>query len=387
MGDLGKSSNTKLSRQKTVYVKDICKTYKSLLQKWHSDGHPASPKDHDKFSISGPKLLSRTVSTNTNAAPITPRNNNPSRNSPAAGAGDDFTISSPTLLVRTTSQITPLPAANHLNQSKNYFNKTTPNPPPIDDGEELHISSPTLVARTTSRISGGALATGSSRKANSPTVDHDHGSAGSTTPKMASPVMTMPIFFSQSGTRRKPPPVEKKLDCSLEELCFGCVKKINITRDALSTNGLMIQEEEVLTIKVEGGWRKGTRIVFEGKGGERPGNLPADVVFEVQERPHPLYKRRGDDLELGVEVPLLDALLGCAMSVPLLGGGHTDLTLDDVIICPGYETSIAGQGMPVANQKKKRGDLRLKFDVEFPAHLTLDQRSQVASVLEQCDYN
>jgi DnaJ family protein B protein 13 len=48
---------------------------------------------------------------------------------------------------------------------------------------------------------------------------------------------TTPIIFSQTTTRRKPPEVEKKLEFTLEELCFGCVKKIKVTRDAIKHPG------------------------------------------------------------------------------------------------------------------------------------------------------
>lgn len=47
-----------------------------------------------------------------------------------------------------------------------------------------------------------------------------------------------PIMFSNStGMMMKPPAIEKKLECTLEELCFGCTKKIKITRDVLTNTG------------------------------------------------------------------------------------------------------------------------------------------------------
>lgn len=60
-----------------------------------------------------------------------------------------------------------------------------------------------------------------------------------------------------------------------------------------------------------------TAAKFEGKGDERPGTLPADIIFSVEEKIHPLFKRDGNDLELGVEVPLVQALTGCTIPIPL----------------------------------------------------------------------
>lgn len=44
------------------------------------------------------------------------------------------------------------------------------------------------------------------------------------------------IMYSNSAGVIKPPVVEKKLACTLEELCFGCIKKVKITRDVVTDN-------------------------------------------------------------------------------------------------------------------------------------------------------
>lgn len=46
-----------------------------------------------------------------------------------------------------------------------------------------------------------------------------------------------PIMYSSSSGMLKPPPIEKKLECTLEELCYGCKKKVKITRDVLTDTG------------------------------------------------------------------------------------------------------------------------------------------------------
>ncbi|XP_065871910.1 uncharacterized protein, partial [Euphorbia lathyris] len=192
-----------------------------------------------------------------------------------------------------------------------------------------------------------------------------------------------PILYSQSTTWRTPQAIEMKLDCTLEELCHGCVKKIAISRDVIS-NGLMKKEEEVLTINVKPGWRKGTRIRFEAKGSEKPGYVAADIVFLIDEIQHPLFTREGDDLEYGIEIPLMEALIGCSISVPLLGEETMWLTFSDIIY-PGFQKVLPGQGMPI-NTQGNRGALRLNFFIQFPTHLTPQQRSQASSVLQDCSF-
>ncbi|MBA0640973.1 hypothetical protein Goklo_025572, partial [Gossypium klotzschianum] len=143
---------------------------------------------------------------------------------------------------------------------------------------------------------------------------------------------------------------------------------------------MIVKQEETLTINVKPGWTKGTKVTFEGKGDEKPGYLPADIIFTIQEKRHELFKRTGDDLEIVVEIPLVKALTGCSLSVPLLGGETMSIHVSEVIY-PGYEKVIHGQGMP--NVKgDKRGDLRITFLVKFPAELSDEQRSETCSILE-----
>ncbi|KAK9162292.1 hypothetical protein Syun_003194 [Stephania yunnanensis] len=200
--------------------------------------------------------------------------------------------------------------------------------------------------------------------------------------KSASRRSSVNISYSGFLSKKKVLPVEKKVECTLEELCYGCEKKINITRDVHSDNGTMIQEEELLRIKVKPGWKNGTKITFEGVGDEKPGCLPADVTFLIEEIKHQVFTRHGDDLEMQVEIPLVQALTGCYVSIPLLSGEKMNLQLND-IIQPGYEKVIAGQGMPSNKKQGRRGDLRIKFQVDFPTELTDEQRSEILGILHE----
>lgn len=137
----------------------------------------------------------------------------------------------------------------------------------------------------------------------------------------------------------------------------------------------------MLTIDVKPGWKKGTKVTFEGMGNETPGNCAADITFVVDEKKHPVFKRNGDDLEVGVELPLVDALTGCTLTIPLLGGEESCLTIDD-IITPGYRKTIPGQGMTLPREEGTRGNLNIKFSVQFPQKLTEEQQLECFNILQ-----
>uniref|UniRef100_A0A0D3G7X7 J domain-containing protein n=1 Tax=Oryza barthii TaxID=65489 RepID=A0A0D3G7X7_9ORYZ len=168
------------------------------------------------------------------------------------------------------------------------------------------------------------------------------------------------------------PPLERRVECTLEELCSGCKKEVKYTRDVVAKNGLVSKKEETKTIRVKPGWKKGMKVTFEGMGDERPGCLPGDAVFTISERKHKVFKRKGNDLVLKAEVPLVSALTGWSFSFRLIDGEKMSYTFRDEVISPGGEKAAA------------RGDLRVKFDVVFPKNLTGEQRAGLASILRAC---
>ncbi|KAG2305303.1 hypothetical protein Bca4012_064367 [Brassica carinata] len=192
-----------------------------------------------------------------------------------------------------------------------------------------------------------------------------------------------PILYSTSSENvAKPQPTEKKLSCTLEELCNGCTKKIKIKRDVTATSGQLSEEEETVEIKVKPGWKGGTKVTFEGKGNDAVGSVPADLTFVIVEKEHEVFKRKGDDLEMAVEVSLLEALTGFELCVALPDGDNMSLKIEDVIH-PGYVTVIHGKGMPKPKDKgKTRGDLRVRFHANFPEKLTDAQRAEIQSILQ-----
>lgn len=143
----------------------------------------------------------------------------------------------------------------------------------------------------------------------------------------------------------------------------------------------IVQEEELLTIKIKPGWKKGTKITFEGMGNEKPGSYPADIIFVIAEKRHQLFRREGDDLEFAVRIPLVKALTGCKLSIPLLGGEKMSLTIDDIIY-PGFEKIVPEQGMPNTKNQGRRGNLKLTFLVDFPTQLTDEQRLDALTILQ-----
>ncbi|XP_068647800.1 uncharacterized protein [Aristolochia californica] len=185
---------------------------------------------------------------------------------------------------------------------------------------------------------------------------------------------------SPSPTPKKRAHVETKLACSLEELYTGSTRKMKISRNVVDANGHLQTESEILTIDVKPGWEKGTKITFPDKGNESVNQLPADLVFVIDERPHEIFKRDGNDLIMNHRITLGEALGGTTVNLSTIDGRNLSIPLNDVV-SPGFEYVIAKEGMPVVNEPGKRGNLRVKFDVKFPSRLKPDQKVTVKHIL------
>ncbi|KAI9103643.1 hypothetical protein K1719_023266 [Acacia pycnantha] len=255
---------------------------------------------------------------------------------------------------------TPTPSTNHLSR---HPSRKCITPTPFSRNASIRTSSNSDIgASTLSRIMSRRRASGSTTTSttasDSPSGQMMNSKCISEpqTPKLRSTSngrSTTPIIFSQSIVRRKPSPVEMKLECSLEDLCFGSVKKIKITKDVIKHPGIIVQEEE--TLKIED---------------------------------HPLFTRDGQNLEVRVEIPLVNALTGCSLQVPLIEEGETmTVSFEDTVIFPGFQKVIEGKGMPnLKQQDGRRGDLLIKFLINFPTELSDEQKEEAVSYLKDCSY-
>jgi len=71
-----------------------------------------------------------------------------------------------------------------------------------------------------------------------------------------------------------------------------------------------VVERKVLQLHVDKGVKNGHKIDLRGEGDQAPGVEPGDVQFEIEQKPHPRFQRKEDDLFFQAEIDLLTALAG-----------------------------------------------------------------------------
>lgn len=133
-----------------------------------------------------------------------------------------------------------------------------------------------------------------------------------------------------------------------------------------------LEEERGLEVKVPPGVDDGDRIRLTGQGEAGPsGSTPGDLYVEIHVRPHPIFKREGDNLHCEVPIRFAQAALGATIEVPILGGA-TSITVPPETQT-GQEFRLRGQGVKSVRSRQP-GDLFCTVVVETPVRLDKRQR-------------
>lgn len=192
---------------------------------------------------------------------------------------------------------------------------------------------------------------------------------------------------SQSRHARPPQPSEvtRPLKVSLEDLYNGTLKRMKVGRKLRDSS----MEDKILDIQIHPGWKSGTKIRFSKAGNENALGESSDLVFIVEEKPHPVFTREGNDLIANVSVPLVEALAGApgggrvSKTLEMLDGRKLQIPLPTGVIKPGEQLTVSGEGMPIRKDgaSSRKGDLIVKWDVVFPSRLTPAQQEGIRKVL------
>jgi DnaJ-class molecular chaperone len=123
---------------------------------------------------------------------------------------------------------------------------------------------------------------------------------------------------------------------------------------------------EVLKVDIPAGIADGARLRLKGQG---VGG--GDLYVRVHVRPHPYFRREGQDVVVEVPISLAEAVLGAKVDVPSIDGTVT------VTIPPGTSSGqrlrLRGRGLPTRG-REDRGDQYVEVKIVVPR--VVDERSR-----------
>lgn len=152
--------------------------------------------------------------------------------------------------------------------------------------------------------------------------------------------------------------------------CQGKGKKFREKDQCKKCHGkCVVGAKAKLRLNIPRGAYDGQRIVFEGEGDQLPDTKPASIIFELKQKPHDTFEVKQLDLLATVRITLSEALLGFSRTIVMhLDGRHIHVTKKQgEVIRPGQVDVIAGEGMFDQRYYDRKGDLFIKWDIEFPS--------------------
>lgn len=108
-----------------------------------------------------------------------------------------------------------------------------------------------------------------------------------------------------------------------------------------------ITERKVLLVHVDKGMQDGQKVTFKGEGDQGPDITPGDVIFVIEQKPHPRFERKVNDLYYHAEIDLLTALAGGAIAVEHLDDRWLRVSINPgEVISPGKFFLIVAPSIP-----------------------------------------
>ncbi|GEQ70349.1 hypothetical protein JCM33374_g4025 [Metschnikowia sp. JCM 33374] len=187
----------------------------------------------------------------------------------------------------------------------------------------------------------------------------------------------MPGGFGAGGPRSahrpEPDTVVMQLPVSLEDLYAGATKKMKLNRKSADGS----KESKILEVKIKPGWKAGTKINFANEGDyQQECHARQTVQFVIDEKPHAVFKREGNDVIATIPLSFKEALLGFDKEVTTLSGRKISISRSTPVQ-PTSTNRYPNLGMPISKTPGRFGDLVVTYKIDFPVHLSEEQKEAV----------
>jgi DnaJ-class molecular chaperone len=135
---------------------------------------------------------------------------------------------------------------------------------------------------------------------------------------------------------------------------------------------ITLPDGQSLAVRIPKGTEDGQTLRLRGKGGPGFGGGPAgDALITVLVRPHPVFRRDGDDILLTLPITIDEAVLGGKVTAPTIDG-PVGLTIP-AGASSGQVLRLRGRGIAHASRKTK-GDQRVELKIVTPPDPDKDLR-------------
>jgi molecular chaperone DnaJ len=168
---------------------------------------------------------------------------------------------------------------------------------------------------------------------------------------------------------------------SISQPCSQCGGAGTVIEDPCPTckGSGAVRTVKRMRVNVPAGVRDGSRIRLAGRGeAGRNGGPAGDLYLITHVSPSPIFKRKGENLEVEVPLTIPEALGGAEVQVPTLRGTKT------LRVSPGTAHGtvqrLRGEGPPKLGGGSDRGDIHYRFVIDVPKELSKEQLQAVEAL-------
>lgn len=143
-----------------------------------------------------------------------------------------------------------------------------------------------------------------------------------------------------------------------------------------------VRKKTSISVRIPPGVETGSRLRLAGKGeGGVRGGAPGDLYIVLHVKPHPLFKRRDEDIFIEMPIPFHVAVLGGEIEVPTLHG--PELLKIPAGTQDGTVFVLRGKGL-AGIHGLRNGDQHVRVIVDVPDHLNREQKELLRKFGETC---
>ena len=177
---------------------------------------------------------------------------------------------------------------------------------------------------------------------------------------------------------KKPSPIIKTVEISLEQAFTGCTVSVEIERWIEELNKRK-QENERLYITIPKGIDDDEIIIVENKGNHSASGYQGDVKLFIKVRNETNFDRDGLDLIYYKNISFRESLCGFSFDLPYMDGKIFKINNSSgTVITHNFKKVIKDMGM---RRDGEKGNLIITFSVEYPEKLSPDQVDKLKEIL------
>ena len=177
--------------------------------------------------------------------------------------------------------------------------------------------------------------------------------------------------------------VQKTYIITLTQTCPTCRGEGVLREPCMACKGRgTVTKREEIKVRIPPGVDEGSKLIVEGKGNAGMyGGASGDLYIIIKLKPHKIFKRKGNNLYVDINITYPEAVLGTTVEVPTIEGKTVKVNIPPGT-GHGETIRVENYGMP-SLRGSKRGDMFVRVNIDIPKISFIDKMLKNGRKLEK----